>query len=62
MRSAPAVLAPDSHALVETRSKLGQAKQFALADSIRARLTAMGVALEDSPQGTTWRFQQPEQA
>ncbi|MDO8749666.1 MAG: cysteine--tRNA ligase [Dehalococcoidia bacterium] len=48
--------------LVETRSKLREAKQFALADSIRARLTQMGVALEDSPQGTTWRFQRPEPA
>ncbi len=48
--------------LVETRSKLREAKQFALADSIRARLTEMGVALEDSPQWTTWRFQAPEKA
>ncbi|MDO8750090.1 MAG: hypothetical protein Q7K03_02950 [Dehalococcoidia bacterium] len=62
MRSAPAVLAPDSHALAETRSKLREAKRFALADSIRARLTQMGVVLEDSPQGTTWRFQQPDRA
>ena len=48
--------------LVETRTKLREAKQFALADSIRAQLTLMGVALEDSAQGTTWRFQQPGNA
>ncbi|MSQ21758.1 MAG: cysteine--tRNA ligase [Dehalococcoidia bacterium] len=48
--------------LVETRSKLREAKQFTLADGIRARLTEMGVALEDSPQGTTWRFQQSDPA
>ena len=43
--------------LIEVRSELRAAKQFALADSIRTRLTQMGVALEDSAQGTTWRFQ-----
>ncbi len=46
--------------LIEVRSELRAARQFALADSIRARLTQMGVALEDSAQGTTWRFQQPD--
>ncbi len=43
--------------LLETRSKLRQVKQYALADGIRNKLTELGVALEDSPQGTTWRFQ-----
>ncbi len=44
--------------LVETRSQLRQARQFELADSIRTRLEEMGVILEDTPQGTSWRFQQ----
>ena len=42
--------------LVEVRSALRQAKQWALADRIRDRLAELGVALEDSPQGTTWRW------
>ena len=30
-------------------------KQYALADSIRQELTALGISLEDNPTGTTWR-------
>ena len=45
--------------LVEVRSQLREARQFALADSIRDKLSEMGVALEDTSQGTIWRFQQP---
>ena len=46
--------------LVTTRSELRQAKQFALADRIRDELAAQGVLLEDSAQGTTWRYQRPD--
>ncbi|HEY57488.1 MAG TPA: cysteine--tRNA ligase [Anaerolineae bacterium] len=42
--------------LVEVRSALRQAKQWELADRIRDRLAELGVQLEDSPQGTTWRW------
>ena len=42
--------------LVEVRRELRAAKQYALADSIRARLGELGVTLEDSPTGTTWRL------
>jgi cysteinyl-tRNA synthetase len=42
--------------LVELRSELRKAKQFALADRVRERLAALGVVLEDGPQGTRWRF------
>lgn len=43
--------------LVGVRQELRQAKQWALADRIRSRLAELGVTLEDSPQGTIWRYQ-----
>ncbi len=51
--------APFIDLLVAVRARLRQAKQWQLADFIREELAARGVALEDSPQGTTWRFQGP---
>ena len=51
--------APFIDLLVTVRARLRQAKQWQLADFIREELAARGVALEDSPQGTTWRFQGP---
>lgn len=42
--------------LVEVRSELRKSKQFALADAIRDRLAELGIAIEDSPAGTRWRF------
>ena len=42
--------------LVEVRTQLREAKQFALADSIRDGLTDLGVSLEDSAEGTQWRM------
>ena len=41
--------------LISTRKSLRQAKQFQLADEIRNKLTTLGVSLEDTPQGTTWK-------
>ena len=42
--------------LAEVRQELRAAKQFALADQIRSRLQELGVSLEDTPDGTKWRF------
>ncbi|NPA92549.1 MAG: cysteine--tRNA ligase [Chloroflexi bacterium] len=42
--------------LIEIRSDLRKAKQWALADKIRDRLAEMGVQLEDTPGGTLWRW------
>ena len=42
--------------LINTRTELRTAKQFALADKIRDDLAELGVALEDSAQGTQWRY------
>jgi cysteinyl-tRNA synthetase len=47
--------APFIELLMELRDQLRQAKQFDLADSIRSRLAELGIALEDTAQGTTWR-------
>jgi len=42
--------------LIGTRTKLRVAKQFKLADEIRKKLLEQGVTLEDTPQGTTWKY------
>ncbi len=52
----PQEVAPFIELLVEVRARLRQAKQWDLADRIRDRLAELGVILEDTPQGTTWRF------
>jgi cysteinyl-tRNA synthetase len=41
--------------LIETREKLRKVKQWQLADVIRQRLAGLGIALEDTPQGTAWK-------
>ena len=41
--------------LIEMRQKARQAKDWSQADAIRNRLLEIGIALEDGPQGTTWR-------
>ena len=49
---------PDDYvkALIDVREKLRKSREFALADQIRDSLTERGVALKDSPAGTTWEF------
>ncbi len=42
--------------LVNVRSELRAQKQWALADKIRDGLQELDVVLEDTPEGTTWRF------
>ncbi len=41
--------------LIELRAELRTAKQFQLADMVRDRLKELGIALEDSTQGTKWK-------
>ncbi len=48
--------APFIDLLVEIRTDLRAAKQWALADKIRDRLAELGVQLEDTPGGTLWRW------
>jgi len=47
--------------LVEERLKLRNEKQWQEADEIRARLAELGVALEDTPQGTVIRWERKKQ-
>lgn len=42
--------------LLEIRTSLRKAKQFEMADTIRERLEALGVTIEDTAQGTRWRW------
>jgi cysteinyl-tRNA synthetase len=41
--------------LLQVRRELRAAKQFQLADGIREQLGQLGIAIEDRPEGTTWR-------
>ncbi|WP_010300586.1 cysteine--tRNA ligase [Candidatus Odyssella thessalonicensis] len=47
--------ADEVEALIAQRNQARSARDFAKADSLRQQLTDMGIVLEDSPAGTTWR-------
>jgi hypothetical protein len=51
----PQEIAPYLDTLIEVRTQLRSAKQYALADEIRKRLADVNIVLEDSSTGTTWR-------
>jgi len=46
-------------ALIAAREKARAEKQWAKSDQLRDELQAMGVIIEDSPEGTRWRWKQP---
>jgi len=48
--------APFIELLVQVRSELRAARQFELADRVRNGLAQLDIALEDSPDGTTWKL------
>jgi cysteinyl-tRNA synthetase len=48
--------APFIQLLIDLRRELRQQKLWALADKIRADLAEQGVLLEDTKEGTTWRW------
>ncbi len=48
---------PFINLLVELRTELRKAKQYQLGDTIRDRLGELGVTLEDTPQGTRWKYE-----
>ncbi len=41
--------------LIDTRNELRKAKQWQLSDFIRHKLSEIGIALDDKPDGTTWK-------
>ena len=41
--------------LIDTRCELRKAKQWQLSDFIRNKLMEIGIALDDKPDGTTWK-------
>jgi cysteinyl-tRNA synthetase len=47
--------APFIELLIQIRKDLRESRQFALADKIRDQLAGLGVTLEDTKQGTTWK-------
>jgi cysteinyl-tRNA synthetase len=47
------------NAMVLERERLRKAKQWELADKIRNDLRELGITLEDTPQGTVWRYKKP---
>lgn len=47
--------APFIELLIKTRYDLRQVKQYQLADEIRKKLADLGILLEDTTKGTTWK-------
>jgi cysteinyl-tRNA synthetase len=47
--------APFIDLMIQIRSELRAAKQWALADRVRDGLAGLHIVLEDGPQGTTWK-------
>ena len=48
-------LSAEEQALFDERQQARKQREFARADAARGRLEALGVVLEDTPQGTRWR-------
>lgn len=42
--------------LIDLRSELRESKQYAIADNLRNRISDLGVILEDTAEGTKWKF------
>ncbi len=43
-------------AMIDTRKRLREAKQYELADTLRDRLANLGIVLKDCAEGTTWGY------
>jgi len=56
-QTAQAPAAPFVNLLLEVRTELRRQKLWALSDQIRDQLIGLGVILEDSRDGSTWRWE-----
>jgi cysteinyl-tRNA synthetase len=56
---APEVDIDKVNALIKERDKMRSKKQWQRADEIREELGQLGITLEDTPQGTVWRYKKP---
>jgi cysteinyl-tRNA synthetase len=56
-QSQPAIAVDEARvqSLVEERQAAKKVRDFARADAVRAELTALGIAVEDTPQGPRWK-------
>ena len=54
--AAKALLDPEVDALIEQRAQARKDKNWKRSDEIRDQLKALGVAIEDSKDGTTWKW------
>ncbi|MEM3728532.1 MAG: cysteine--tRNA ligase [Candidatus Bathyarchaeia archaeon] len=50
-------LPPEAEELIRRREEARKAKDWATADKFREQLRAMGIILEDTPQGVKWRIE-----
>ena len=55
-KSAEGEAKPFIDLLIDIRSDLRTARQYDMADQVRSRLDELGVVLEDTPQGTLWKY------
>jgi cysteinyl-tRNA synthetase len=47
------------YVLAGKRAEFRQEKKWQLADATRSDLKELGITLEDTPQGTVWRYRKP---
>ncbi len=60
-KTADSLVDPLMELLLDLRQTLRKNRDFALADEIRDRLFEMGVAVEDTPQGSRWKVREHDE-